>query len=76
MVSIISNKLNNILSTHKILQQNNQAGIMGQSTLEPLFVIQHIIEHARIHKHNDLWIIIQTFQNLTIESIFRFSNLH
>lgn len=58
MVSIFSQRLNNALSKHNVLQYNNHAGILGQSTLEPLFQIQRIIEHARIAK-KPLWIAVQ-----------------
>ena len=50
MVSVFSQRLNQLLAKHNILQFNNRAGILGQSCLEPLFQIQHSIEHARIYK--------------------------
>jgi hypothetical protein len=60
LVSIYSRQLNKILSTENILQYNNRASIFGQSTLEPLFVIQHITEHFTKHEPNTpLWIIFQ-----------------
>lgn len=51
MVSVFSQRLNQALSKHNILQFNNRAGVLGQSTLEPLFHIQHSIEHAKIYKN-------------------------
>lgn len=60
MVSILSIRLNNILSTHNILQVNNRAGIMGQSTLEPLFHLQHVVEQSSSrHNSQPLWIVLQ-----------------
>ncbi|EXX53657.1 hypothetical protein RirG_241980 [Rhizophagus irregularis DAOM 197198w] len=58
MVSVFSRRLNETLAKYNILQFNNRAGVLGQSCLEPLFQIQHLIEHARIYK-NPLWIAIQ-----------------
>lgn len=52
--------MNNILSFHDILQPNNCAGVIGQSTLEPLFHIQHIVEQASQQSlPQPLWIILQ-----------------
>jgi hypothetical protein len=60
LVSIYSRRLNRILSTENILQYNNRASILGQSTLEPLFVIQHITEHfSKVEPQTPLWIILQ-----------------
>jgi hypothetical protein len=60
LVSIYSQRLNKILSAENILQHNNQASILGQSTLEPLFVIQHITEHfTKFEPKTPLWIILQ-----------------
>ncbi|GET56673.1 hypothetical protein RIR_jg37205.t1 [Rhizophagus irregularis DAOM 181602=DAOM 197198] len=50
MVSVFSQRLNQSLAKYNILQFNNRAGVLGQSCLEPLFQIQHSIEHARIYK--------------------------
>ncbi|CAB5321247.1 unnamed protein product [Rhizophagus irregularis] len=58
MVTLISRKINDVLSKQDILQPNNRAGVLGQSTLEPLFVVQHLIELAKIQKQ-ELWIVIQ-----------------
>ncbi|GBC18438.2 RNA-directed DNA polymerase from mobile element jockey-like [Rhizophagus irregularis DAOM 181602=DAOM 197198] len=58
MVSVFSQRLNQSLAKYNILQFNNRAGVLGQSCLEPLFQIQHSIEHARIYK-KPLWIAIQ-----------------
>ncbi|CAB4401873.1 unnamed protein product [Rhizophagus irregularis] len=49
--------LNQALSKHPILQFNNKAGVLGQSTLEPLMITQHLIEHARIKK-KPIWIVL------------------
>ncbi|EXX58571.1 hypothetical protein RirG_196760 [Rhizophagus irregularis DAOM 197198w] len=58
MVSVFSRRLNETLAKYNILQFNNRAGVLGQSCLEPLFQIQHLIEHARIFK-NPILIAIQ-----------------
>lgn len=49
-VSILNTRLNRILSENNILENNNRAGVAGQSTLEPLLITQHIIEHCHIHQ--------------------------
>jgi hypothetical protein len=60
LVSIYSRRLNKILSKENILQYNNRASILGQSTLELLFVIQHITEHfTKVDTQTPLWIILQ-----------------
>ena len=41
---------------HKILQGENHAGLPGGSTLEPLRIINAIIEDARANK-KELWIM-------------------
>ena len=43
---------------HKILQGGNHAGLPGCSTLEPLRIINAIIEDARANK-KELWIMFQ-----------------
>ena len=44
---------------HKILQGGNHAGLPGGSTLEPLGIINTIIEDARASNKKELWIMFQ-----------------
>ncbi|UZO07888.1 uncharacterized protein OCT59_028159 [Rhizophagus irregularis] len=55
LVNIISTRLNHTLSKHPILQFNNKAGVLGQSTLESLMIIQHLIEHALGYLDDTTW---------------------
>ncbi|GBB99263.1 hypothetical protein RclHR1_34630001 [Rhizophagus clarus] len=67
LYSIITQRLNNILSKHNLLQHNNRAGLKGQSTYEPLVNIQYAIESVNFNNQykrssrnkQDLWIAIQ-----------------
>ncbi|GBC15332.2 RNA-directed DNA polymerase from mobile element jockey-like [Rhizophagus irregularis DAOM 181602=DAOM 197198] len=71
MVSVFSQRLNQSLAKYNILQFNNRAGVLGQSCLEPLFQIQHSIEHARIYK-NHYGLPYKIYQRLMIESILHY----
>src|SRR4051812_42925363 len=54
-IKLITNRLNNILSSHNILQYNNRAGLIGQSTFQPLQYIQHVIELSN-KQNKPIWI--------------------
>ncbi|EXX60620.1 RNA-directed DNA polymerase from mobile element jockey-like [Rhizophagus irregularis DAOM 181602=DAOM 197198] len=57
-VKILTQRINTKLMTYNLINENNRAGLMGQSTLQPLQVIQHIIESAYKDK-KQLWIGLQ-----------------
>jgi hypothetical protein len=48
LVKILTNRLNKILSTNQVLQPNNRAGLIGQSTLQPIQYLQHLIEQSQL----------------------------
>ena len=58
LIRLINNRLSSIMVKHKILQGGNHAGLPGGSTLEPLRIINAIIEDARANK-KELWIMFQ-----------------
>ncbi|EXX63795.1 uncharacterized protein OCT59_012974 [Rhizophagus irregularis] len=76
LVNIISTKLNNILSQYSILQDNNKAGILEQSTLEPLMSYGNstclLNTHVSIKNHYRSYSRI--YQRHMTESIFKFLN--
>ncbi|EXX58742.1 reverse transcriptase family protein [Rhizophagus irregularis DAOM 181602=DAOM 197198] len=57
-VKILTQRINTTLTMYNLINENNQAGLTGQSTLQPLQVIQHIIESAYKDK-KQLWIGLQ-----------------
>ncbi|GBC37436.2 ribonuclease H-like domain-containing protein [Rhizophagus irregularis DAOM 181602=DAOM 197198] len=57
-VKILTQRINIKLTTYNLINENNRAGLTGQSTLQPLQVIQHIIESAYKDK-KPLWIGLQ-----------------
>ncbi|CAB5382935.1 unnamed protein product [Rhizophagus irregularis] len=57
-VKILTQRINTTLTTYNLINENNRAGLTGQSTLQPLQVIQHIIESAYKDK-KQLWIGLQ-----------------
>ncbi|GBC52870.2 RNA-directed DNA polymerase from mobile element jockey-like [Rhizophagus irregularis DAOM 181602=DAOM 197198] len=57
-VKILTQRINIMLTTYNLINENNRAGLTGQSTLQPLQVIQHIIESAYKDK-KQLWIGLQ-----------------
>lgn len=54
-VKILTQRINILLTSYNLINKNNHAGLIGQSTLQPLQVIQHIIESAYKDK-KQLWI--------------------
>ncbi|CAB4407464.1 unnamed protein product [Rhizophagus irregularis] len=60
LVKIINNRLSNILSTHRVLQGNNFAGLSGSSVNTPINVLDGIIKSHRLsHSSQELWILSQ-----------------
>ncbi|CAB5377344.1 unnamed protein product [Rhizophagus irregularis] len=59
-VKILTQRINILLTTHmhNLINENNRAGLIGHSTLQPLQIIQHIIESANKEK-KELWIGLQ-----------------
>ncbi|CAB5383312.1 unnamed protein product [Rhizophagus irregularis] len=57
-VKILIQRINTTLTTYNLINENNRAGLTGQSTLQPLQVVQHIIESAYKDK-KQLWIGLQ-----------------
>jgi hypothetical protein len=60
-VKVITQHLNKILSSNKILQYNNQAGLIEQSIFQLLQIIQHVIEHANLNNLPFGW-VFKTYQ--------------
>ncbi|GBC03155.1 hypothetical protein RclHR1_00500003 [Rhizophagus clarus] len=59
-IKIITARLLNILSVTNILQPNNRAGLLGESTYQPLQHFTHAIKMANLKDHKqELWIGLQ-----------------
>ncbi|CAB4407472.1 unnamed protein product [Rhizophagus irregularis] len=60
LVKIVNNRLSNILSTHRVLQGNNFAGLPGSSVNTPINVLDGIIKSHRLSRFSqELWILSQ-----------------
>ncbi|RIA95713.1 hypothetical protein C1645_872567 [Glomus cerebriforme] len=66
LVKILTTRLNIILSMHPILEHNNQAGLLGRSTIEPIIHIKHIIEHFNLTNDKNYRLVFKTSLKLTI----------
>ena len=58
LTKIFTNRLSNICKKNKILQGPNYAGLQGESTQEPIQLLNNICEEAR-EKGKELWICFQ-----------------
>src|SRR3989337_3029498 len=58
MVKILNHRLANIFALHKVLQGNQFAGIPGSSTMDPIQIMNELIEDAK-ERHKHLWIVYQ-----------------
>ncbi|GET00318.1 hypothetical protein GLOIN_2v1824527 [Rhizophagus clarus] len=56
-LKIITRRLTKILSENKVLQPTNYAALKNESTLEPLKIIQNIIEDANVER-KEAWILL------------------
>ncbi|PKY55346.1 hypothetical protein RhiirA4_474717 [Rhizophagus irregularis] len=60
LVKIINNRLSNILSSHRVLQGNNFAGLPGSSVSTSINVLDGIIKSHRLSRSSqELWILSQ-----------------
>ena len=58
-MKILTNRLSKILSYNKnVLKDNNFAALPGKSTIEPIHILNNIIEDAR-ENNKELWILLQ-----------------
>ncbi|GBB95133.1 hypothetical protein RclHR1_24820004 [Rhizophagus clarus] len=57
-VKILTTRLHAILSQQHFLQPNNRAGLLGESTYQPLQHLHHAIEMAKKYK-KEIWIGVQ-----------------
>ena len=58
MLKIVNNRLAHICKTENILRGLNFAGLPGESTHEPIHLLNNIFEDAR-EKHKELWVFFQ-----------------
>ncbi|CAB4409468.1 unnamed protein product [Rhizophagus irregularis] len=60
LVKIVNNRLSNILSSHRVLQGNNFAGLPGSFVSTPINVLDGIIKSHRLSRSSqELWILSQ-----------------
>ncbi|GBB96561.1 hypothetical protein RclHR1_27820001 [Rhizophagus clarus] len=57
-IKILTARLHTVLSQRHFLQPNNRAGLLGESTYQPLQHLHHAIEMAKKYK-NEIWIGVQ-----------------
>ncbi|GBC07807.1 hypothetical protein RclHR1_00770020 [Rhizophagus clarus] len=57
-IKILTARLHTILSQRHFLQPNNRAGLLGESTYQPLQHLHHAIEMAKKYK-KEIWIGVQ-----------------
>ena len=57
-VKILTNRIANIFSTHKVLTGGNYAGLPGSTCITPIKILESIISDAKIYK-KPLWILSQ-----------------
>lgn len=57
-IKIVNQKLSKIIKEYDILKGNQFAGLQGQSTFEPIRIIQEILQDAK-EDDNELWILAQ-----------------
>jgi len=58
-MKILTNRLSNILTANEhILGENNFAALQGKSTIEPIHILNNVMEEARENK-KELWILLQ-----------------
>jgi hypothetical protein len=57
MIKILTNRLSRILTQYKILNDNNYAALLNNSTFEPIKIIQGILEDVNKYK-KEAWILL------------------
>src|SRR3954454_1236996 len=58
-MKVLTNRLSKILSNNKyVLGENNFAALPGKSTIEPIHILNNVIEEA-IENKKELWILLQ-----------------
>src|SRR5581483_9344841 len=55
---IITKRMDAVITTNKILQENNWAGTTGGTTTKPRIILQNMIEDAQVNK-KEMWILLQ-----------------
>ena len=71
---IITNRISIIYKKKNVLRGSNFAGLPGESTLEPIQLLNNICEETR-EKKKELWILLQdtakTFDTVNLEMLKR-----
>ena len=74
LTKIITNRLSLICKNNNILRGPNFAGLPGESTLEPIQLLNNICEEAR-EQNKELWILFQdtakAFDTVNLEMLER-----
>ena len=60
VVRLLTQRLDKIMVEHNILEGPNYAGLSGNSTANPVHIINNILEDAR-QKNNELWILFKIY---------------
>src|SRR5438477_2114461 len=74
---ILTNRISTICKEKNVLREPNFAGLPGESTLEPIQLLNNICEEAR-EKKKELWILLQdtakAFDTVNLEMLERVLN--